>query len=181
MTAELSLDRFSGSVLGLIADAHIHPGDGVVLQQSVLNALRGVDAIVALGDMGEISGLDALARIAPVLAVRGFDDANDARVAGKRVLSNSTYTLGAIFNGETHGLFATSDPFVCHPGLAGASNACFGRPIDVLLCASTHKLLIASSDRILIVNPGSPTLAESKTIAKVYLVPDHVRVEHVLV
>jgi len=54
--------------LGVIADTH-----GLVRPQA-LAALAGVERIVHAGDIGDRAVLDALARVAPVTAVRGNND-----------------------------------------------------------------------------------------------------------
>lgn len=54
--------------IGLIADTH------GLLRPSVAPALHGVHAILHAGDVGGADILDALARIAPVHAVRGNTD-----------------------------------------------------------------------------------------------------------
>jgi len=55
-------------VLGIVSDTH------GLLRSEVITALRGVDRILHLGDVGKISILDELAKIAPVTAVRGNVD-----------------------------------------------------------------------------------------------------------
>ena len=54
--------------LGIISDTH------GLLRPEVAPALRGVDRILHLGDVGKASILDELAKIAPVTAVRGNVD-----------------------------------------------------------------------------------------------------------
>src|SRR5215831_1216163 len=92
--------------IGLIADMHCHAGQ-IALPEAALAALRGVDLILALGDLGEPSTLDALARIAPVLATRGGDDAPDdprytaegRLVAGKELALAAAFELGQLVPG----------------------------------------------------------------------------------
>ncbi|MGO8759249.1 MAG: metallophosphoesterase family protein [Terracidiphilus sp.] len=55
-------------LLGIVSDTH------GLLRSEAVAALRGVDRILHLGDVGKISILDSLARIAPVTAVRGNID-----------------------------------------------------------------------------------------------------------
>lgn len=177
----MQIDSLSGSVIGVIADAHVHPTQGIELSATVVEALRDVDAVVALGDMGEPAGLDALAKLAPVFAVRGEDDdGKDARVQLKRrALKVGAYTLGAVFDGAKHGLLDGNDPFTPVEGFAAATRSTFGMAIDVLLCAASHKAVTAWADGVLIVNPGSPTLADVRTVAKLHVGTRHVRVEHI--
>jgi len=54
--------------VGLISDTH------GLLRPQALDALRGSDHIVHAGDIGAHAILDALAKIAPVTAVRGNND-----------------------------------------------------------------------------------------------------------
>jgi putative phosphoesterase len=54
--------------IGVISDTH------GLLRPEVLPALKGVDQILHLGDVGKISILDELRTIAPVTAVRGNID-----------------------------------------------------------------------------------------------------------
>jgi len=54
--------------LGIVSDTH------GLLRPEVIPALRGVDRILHLGDVGRPSVLEALEKIAPVTAVRGNVD-----------------------------------------------------------------------------------------------------------
>jgi len=165
--SELLEGSLPGGTIGLIADAHVHPGKGPELPTAVLKRFAGVDCIVALGDMGETSGLDLLAAVAPVIGVRGMDDAPDDRriAADARVLTLGNLHIGAVFDGARHGLLASNDPLETVDDLADRAAAKFGRSVGVLLCAASHKAWIASADGVLLVNPGSPTLAERRTVA----------------
>jgi len=58
--------------LGIVSDTH------GLLRPEVLPALEGVDQILHVGDVGKISILDELAKIAPVTAVRGNVDREGA-------------------------------------------------------------------------------------------------------
>jgi len=57
--------------IGLISDTH------GLLRPEALQALRGSDLIIHAGDVGDPSILEALANIAPVVAVRGNVDTAD--------------------------------------------------------------------------------------------------------
>jgi putative phosphoesterase len=59
--------------IGLIADTHM-PDRLAALPDSIGAALAGVDLILHAGDVGELSVLDTLSAIAPVVAVHGNDD-----------------------------------------------------------------------------------------------------------
>jgi putative phosphoesterase len=175
------LEPLTGTRFGVIADAHIHPGKTPPFPEGLLDAFRGVDGIIALGDMGETSGLDLLARLAPVYAVAGEDDAaGDARINGeRRLFSLGGLAVGAVFSGVKHGLFASSDPLSLKPDFVKLSQRCFGRKLAVLLCASTHKPFAEQTSGVLIVNPGSPTLADKRTVALLDVTDGSPRAQHV--
>ena len=54
--------------IGVVSDTH------GLLRPEVVTALNGVDLILHLGDVGKISILDELSKIAPVTAIRGNID-----------------------------------------------------------------------------------------------------------
>src|SRR5580658_11316377 len=58
--------------LGIVSDTH------GLLRPEVIPALKGVDHILHLGDVGKISILDELTKIAPVTAIRGNVDREGA-------------------------------------------------------------------------------------------------------
>jgi predicted phosphodiesterase len=163
----------TGTNFAVLADCHIHPGGGPEFPPHVLAALADSHLIVTLGDMGESSGLDQLEAIAPVVGVRGQDDADDPRTAEPAlVLKAGHLRIGCVFDATAAGLATSSDPFVPAPDIEARCEALFGMPIDLLLHAATHK---AGSDAIgargKAVNPGSAVLpAEGRS-------PTFVRVE----
>lgn len=147
--------------IAVLADCHIHPGGGPDWSPQILAALDGVDLILTLGDMGESAGLDRLARIAPVLGVRGRDDADDERAAELiRLVEVGGLALGCVFDPVGAGLATAADPFAPAEDWRELIEALFDRPIDALLYASTHKPAIAEADGVLTVNPGSATLPD---------------------
>ena len=155
------------------------PGRSPELPARVLEHFAAVDCIVALGDMGESSGLDRLETVAPVIGVRGMDDVKDdpRTAAVARILSRGNLRIGALFDGTSHGLLSSNDPFEPVEDFAGSVRCAFGRRLDVLLCAASHKSCIAWAEGTLIVNPGSPTLAERRTVAIVRVGARHVAAE----
>jgi hypothetical protein len=156
--------RSEAQSIAVIADCHIHPAAGAALPASVLEALKGVDLIVTLGDMGESSGLDQLEKIAPVVGVRGVDDADDRRnAASVLVLETPGCRIGCVFDPVDAGLATAKDP------IALASDEIvrkiFDGPVDVMLWASTHTPSVATADGQLLVNPGSATLPDGGSAA----------------
>ncbi|MFL5295917.1 MAG: metallophosphoesterase family protein [Phenylobacterium sp.] len=145
--------------VAILADCHIHPGGGPAFPAGLFEALEGADLIVTLGDMGEAAALDQLSAIAPVIGVRGQDDSDDPRTDSPLlVLAGDDVTVGCVFDAIAAGLATSSDPFRPVADFAAASARVFGRPIDILLFASTHKPEIAAAAGCQVLNPGSAVL-----------------------
>lgn len=115
--------------LGVISDTHGW------LDPAVSERLAGVDAILHAGDIGAMAVLDALARIAPVSAVRGNND-------------------------RTPDLLAL--PEHLDLPLAGALIHLVHRPIDarpgdarVVITGHTHRAAAESRGGVLWLNPGA--------------------------
>jgi predicted phosphodiesterase len=132
--------------------------NGPQFPAALLPRLQGVDLIVTLGDMGDKSALDQLEEIAPVLGVRGQDDAADLRTRRSAlVLSGEGYRIGCVHDAMAAGLAAEVSPFVETKGAPAVCKRLFGGPVDVLLHASTNKADEASfGARGSALNPGSP-------------------------
>ena len=155
-----------GTNLAVLADCHIHQG-GPQFPPALFPRLQGADLIITLGDMGETSGLDQLQEIAPVLGVRGVDDADDIRTRRPvLVLSGEGRRIGCIFDAKAAGLAAGCDPFVAAEDASVVCKRLFGGPVDVLLHASTHRAdeaRFGASGSAL--NPGSAVLPSEDTKA----------------
>ncbi|HZP42135.1 MAG TPA: metallophosphoesterase family protein [Candidatus Binatia bacterium] len=124
--------------VGVIADTH------GVLHPAVPHVFRGVAHIVHAGDVGSVELLDALARLAPVTAIRGNAD--------PRAL--------AALPARRHVVLAGVSIVVVHEGLAR------GRPTPELATAlrrhrpavavfgHSHVPLVARREGVLFLNPG---------------------------
>jgi putative phosphoesterase len=164
----------------VIADVHHHPGGGPSLPGRVLEIFGDVGAIVALGDMGEAEGLDRLSRIAPVLGTLGGDDPKDdpRLVAGCRVFEACGLVIGATFDLSKAAGIDTSDGLTLpDTPLEELLRQAFGERVDVVLYGATHRAHVEPRDGVLFVNPGSPTLAEQRTVARVELGESGARAE----
>jgi hypothetical protein len=157
-------DRFANvAAIAVVADCHIHPGAGIDWPQGLAEALAGADLIVTLGDMGEVSGLEALATLAPLIGVQGEDDGDDPRTAARaRVIEAGGVRIGAVFNPMAAGLATNTGPLVAVGDNGAARERLFGGPVDVVLFASTHDPEICAYEGALWVNPGSVTLPNGK-------------------
>ncbi|MGH7023713.1 MAG: metallophosphoesterase family protein [Caulobacteraceae bacterium] len=148
----------------VLADCHIHPGGGIDWPAVALEAFKGADFIVTLGDMGEAGGLETLAKIAPVAGVLGADDAPSPYTDGKvRVLDIGGVAIGCVFDPLEAGLASAKDPFA--PAPEATLKAVLGVKPDVLLWASTHVPSVARIGGLLAVNPGSATLPDKGSAA----------------
>src|SRR5262245_6942746 len=149
--------------IGLVADLHCHEGQ-IVLPDAALEALRGVELILALGDIGEPSALDRLAQIAPVLATRGGDDAaSDPRYADARLLAGEELALAAAFE---LGQLVPGAKSEGHAFPGGRVDALLreraGHAVQVVAFAATHAPAVLARDGVLLVNPGSATLPKRR-------------------
>jgi putative phosphoesterase len=157
-------DRVDARRIGLVADSHSGAADGADLPEAVLAALRGVDLVIHLGDMGAVGALDRFATVAPVLATRGAHAVgSDPRIAERaRVVEAGRFALGALFDLPklAPAFRVTDDGTLVLPDgpLAPRLEALFSRRVDVVAFAATHAPFTAERDGIVFVNPGSPNL-----------------------
>ena len=116
--------------VGVVSDTH------GLLRPQALAALAGSDAIVHAGDVGDPAILDALARIAPVTAVRGN---NDRGAWAEALPEIARLAIGAARILVVHDL-AT---------LAQRGDA------NVVVSGHSHRPRCERRDGVLYVNPGS--------------------------
>jgi hypothetical protein len=165
MTAPtIPCDRVEARWIGLVADTHGASPDGSDLPEAVLEALRGVDLVIHLGDMGAVGALDRFADLAPVLATKGGHAVgSDPRIAERaRVVEVGRFALGALFElpklapefrvGDDGVLVFPDEP------IAAVLERVFGRRVDVVAFAATHAPFSGEREGVLFVNPGSPNL-----------------------
>jgi predicted phosphodiesterase len=150
-------------VIAVLADCHIHPAAGIDWPPGALDKLKGVSRILTLGDMGEAAGLEALRAIAPVAGVLGEDDEPDGGVETLTLaLEEGGLFIGCVFDPVIANLAQSKAPFVTEADYMEAEEDLFDGPLDILLCASTHKAEITDVNGRLTVDPGSLTLPEGK-------------------
>lgn len=141
-----SHDLVLTKTVGLISDTHI-PTRAKEIPKEVFAVFEHVDFIIHAGDLVELSVIDDLEQLAPVLAVYGNMDSPDIR--GK-LQKMSMMKLFDWKIGVTH-----------NPG------ALFGQRkmreiarengLDVLVYGHTHSASIKRETKTLFINPGSPT------------------------
>jgi hypothetical protein len=119
--------------VGLISDTHD------LLRPEALAFLAGSDRIVHGGDVCRPEVLEALAAIAPVVAVRGN---NDRGAWAARLRESELVEVGGVWLYAIHDL-AQID---IDPAAAG---------VAVVVSGHSHRPLVERRDGVLFVNPGS--------------------------
>jgi putative phosphoesterase len=119
--------------IGLISDTHD------LLRPEALAFLAGSDRIVHGGDVCRPEVLDALAAIAPVVAVRGN---NDRGAWAARLRESELVEVGGVWLYAIHDL-AQID---IDPAAAG---------VAVVVSGHSHRPIVERRDGVLFVNPGS--------------------------
>jgi putative phosphoesterase len=117
--------------IGLISDTH------GLLRPQALAALAGVDRIIHAGDIGNAQILQALARIAPVDAVRGN---NDKGPWAEEIPDAQTLDYDGV---RIHLLHDIKELNGHMP------------PVRVVVAGHSHRPLVRELDEVLQVNPGS--------------------------
>ena len=146
--------------LGVISDTH-----GLVRPEA-LAALAGVERIVHAGDIGDRAVLDALARVAPVTAVRGNND-RGAWAAG--IPETEVVEVGGVSLYLLHDLHELD----LEPRAAGFA---------AVISGHSHQPRVEDRDGVLYLNPGSAGPRRFKLpISLARLTIEHARVSAKLV
>jgi putative phosphoesterase len=175
--------------LGLISDTHM-PDRLAALPAAIFEALAGVDLLLHAGDVGELSVLDELSRIAPVVAVHGNDDTAEAQrelpyrqvlaVAERRVLLCHSHDPDRARETASR----LGDDLM--PKLERWAGFAAGARADVFVFGHVHIPFAYHHADVLVVNPGaiaSPngtSRQRVRTVALMYLMADgRIDVAHV--
>jgi len=139
-------EKGSTKTIGLISDTHV-PARAREIPKEVFVVFEDVDFIVHAGDLVDLSVIDELEEIAPVLAVHGNMDGPEIR--GKLPKMNSVKVferkIGVIHNPGA--LFGTRK----------MREIALQNSFDALVFGHTHSSSIRWEGRRLFINPGSPT------------------------
>jgi putative phosphoesterase len=133
-------------IVGLISDTHI-PSRAKSIPRKVLEVFEKVDYIVHAGDLVQLSVIDELEQIAPVLAVYGNMDGPEIRGKLQKI---NTLKIFEWKIGVTH------DPGALF-GLSKMRELARQNDFNVLVYGHTHNSSIKWEENILYINPGSPT------------------------
>ena len=137
--------------IGLISDTHDDISAWAEVLPKVVTAFDGVELILHCGDLTTCQVLDDLAAIAPVVAVRSSADPDPQPprlIEGPHVLEAGGVVIGLV------NALGELDP-----------DRLFGRSVDVVVHGGTHEAALETRGGVLLVNPGSPTLANEVTVA----------------
>lgn len=133
-------------IIGLISDTHI-PKRAHRVPQRVFEIFQNVDFIIHAGDLVDLSVVDELERIAPVLAVHGNMDSQELTEAlpALNSLKIFDWKIGVKHDPQ---ILSGSDEMI---ELARQNS------FNIFVYGHTHTPRIKWEDKILYVNPGSPT------------------------
>jgi putative phosphoesterase len=132
--------------VGLISDTHV-PKRARCIPKRVFEIFENVDYIIHAGDLVELSVVNELEKIAPVLAVRGNMDGIEVAAAFPRLNSLKVFDWKIGF---------THDPNILY-GFNKMNETAEDNGFDVFVYGHTHVADIKWEGKILYVNPGSPT------------------------
>ncbi|HEX5585790.1 MAG TPA: metallophosphoesterase family protein [Acidimicrobiia bacterium] len=132
--------------IGVISDTHM-PGSVRELWPEVAEAFAGVELILHGGDITNLSVLDQLEEIAPVLAARGN---NDPGLVDPRLDDAQWLTVDGLRIGMVHDMEPEDEPIAyLRERFLG------GRDVDVMITGHTHRERLDYRDGVLQLNAGS--------------------------
>jgi putative phosphoesterase len=133
-------------IVGLISDTHV-PTRAKCVPKKVFSVFENVDFIIHAGDLVELTVVDELEQLAPVLAVHGNMDGPQVSGALPKLnsLKVSDWKIGVMHDPQT--MF----------GLGKMREIAKQNGFDVFVYGHTHKSGIKWEGKNLYINPGSPT------------------------
>jgi putative phosphoesterase len=149
------LQERSGKIIGLISDTHV-PIRAKEIPKEVFKVFENADYIVHAGDLVELSVIDELEQLAPVLVVYGNMDGPEIRGKLPKVDSLKVFEWKIGVMHDPGALF----------GVGKLREIANTNRFNVLVYGHTHNSNIRWEKDILLVNPGSPTNPIPPFIAK---------------
>ncbi|HZU14631.1 MAG TPA: metallophosphoesterase [Chloroflexota bacterium] len=126
----------------IVSDTHLSSGEE--LPPLLVEAMKGCDLIVHLGDFTAVAVADYLATLGPLAAVCGNMDDRQVR---ERFPTRAELTIGPYRVALLHG----------DQGGRTALEAARGARADIVLFGHSHQPMIRRESGKLLFNPGSPT------------------------
>jgi putative phosphoesterase len=133
-------------IIGLISDTHV-PKKARCIPKKVFEIFENVDFIIHAGDLVELTVIDELEQIAPVLAVHGNMDGPEVSDALPILNSLKIFDWKIGVKHDTNILF----------GSGKMAEIAKQDGFNVFVYGHTHSSSIKWEGKILYINPGSPT------------------------
>ena len=146
MTNRETANFEAAKIVGLISDTHV-PKRAMCVPQKVFELLKDADFIIHAGDLVDLSVIDELEQIAPVLAVHGNMDGQETSGALPELNSLKIFDWKI---GVMH------DPNVLQ-GSRMMVKIARENGFNVFVYGHTHSAKIKWEEKNLFINPGSPT------------------------
>lgn len=144
-TATLALNERGGLRLGVVADTHSHPHPKTAAHLATL----APDAILHAGDIGDLGVLEDLAKVAPVIAVRGNIDSRAPQLP-------DVVTIDLQASGETALKLMLMHIVVYGPKIrADAARLAQQSGAKLIVCGHSHVPFIGRDRGLTVFNPGS--------------------------
>jgi uncharacterized protein len=137
-------------IVGLISDTHV-PARARCIPKEVLKVFENVDYIVHAGDLVELSVIDELEQVAPVLAVHGNMDSLEVCDAFPKLNSLKLFDWKI---GVAH------DPSII-TGIGKVKDVVKQNGFNAFIFGHTHSSSIKWEGKTLFINPGSPITPET--------------------
>jgi putative phosphoesterase len=165
-------------LIGLISDTHT-PARWDDVPEAVLQCFAGVDFIIHAGDIGELWVLDKLSQIAPVIAVHGNDEGEQAKqvlpfrqtliMAGRRIAISHGHIPDHAAEMESR----KDDSW--YPKLQRWVDFAKESQAEIFIYGHSHIPMALQYDGMWLINPGAiasgsvVTRQKVQTVARLYL------------
>jgi hypothetical protein len=149
------LHESSAKTVGVISDTHV-PVRAEKIPERVLEVFENVDFIVHAGDLVQLSVIDELERLAPVLVVSGNMDGPEIRGKLPKLDSLKVFDWRIGITHDPRALF----------GMGKMREIVETNGFHVLVYGHTHSSSMKWEKDVLFMNPGSPTPPAPPFLAK---------------
>ncbi len=134
-------------LIGVLSDTHI-PERADKIPETVFEIFKDVDMILHAGDLVSLDVMDQLKKLAPTICVQGNMD----RYYGLKLPKRDIITVEKFRIGLDHGeVYPRGDT-------QQLKYIALEMDVDALITGHTHWAFINKVDKILLLNPGSPTV-----------------------